>query len=79
MAILTPPADTKMWSSAGPMPEDSTPSEMRLSHQMQMFRNEMRIAQGDIRGNLRFVNVFHTSILMMNSIAIIAVLVRTFA
>lgn len=77
MATVKPPADTRFWSSAGTMPEDMTPSEVRLAQQIQLFRNEMRIAHDGIYKGFGFVNIY-TPVLLLNSIGLAAVLVKLF-
>lgn len=77
MATVKPPEDQRFWSSAGPMPEDMTPSEIRLSNEIGMLRREVRIYQSYLHESLKPLNG-HTVLLIWNGLMTIAVLVKLF-
>lgn len=71
MATVPAPIDARLWSSAGPMPEDMTPSEVRLSSQIRMMRDEMRIAHD----RQRDATVVCARLLLFNGALLVAMFV----
>lgn len=77
MATVKPPEESVLWSSAAPMPDDLTPSEIRIIGRITMLRDEMRIAFDRISEEFSFKNVY-TPILALNSLGIVVLLIKAF-
>ena len=78
MATVQPPIDPSLWSSAGPMPEDYTPSEQRLSGRIDMLKREMRIAHDYTHQLLVNRTTPIYAILAVNTAGMVALLFKAF-
>ena len=78
MATVQPPIDPSLWSSAGPMPEDYTPSEQRLSGRLDLLKREMRLAHDHIHNTLINRTTPIYAILAVNTAGMIVLLFKVY-